>query len=300
MLLNLLQSSMFTKHVSFTQLMTYVRCAEHYLFRYVLGMPRPPRKILKHGFALHETFGYHFEQKKLDKRGLTKDDAKEFFVEVFRNALEEYETELQEAGPILKLPKEYLAKEKEVDIGELIDLALGGIDVFFKDLNPKIIPDLVETPFNFAVSKGVEMTGRIDLADIHGIIHEFKTTRKQPSVQDVATDPQVAIYQTAYEMLKHKPPKGISKDYLVMSKNNPKIVRFQVAKPSASNKSILENTLTIIEAVKHNIFYCLHPTETWVCSKEWCGYSAFHAEIQRVGLPKFMAKYSESATLKRT
>ncbi|OGY53946.1 MAG: hypothetical protein A3A24_01645 [Candidatus Buchananbacteria bacterium RIFCSPLOWO2_01_FULL_46_12] len=288
---------MIAKRVSFTQLMTYVRCAEHYLFKYVLNMPRPPRKILKHGFALHETFGYHFEQKKLDKKGLTKNDAKEFFVDVFKNALEEYEAELQESGPFLKLPKEYLAKEKEVGVGELIDLALLGIDVFFKDLNPKIIPDLVETPFNFAISKGVEMTGRIDLADKQGVIHEFKTTRKQPNSQDVAVDPQVAIYHTAYEMLKKKPPKGISKDYLVMSKNNPRIVRFQVAKPSVNSKLILENALSIVEAVKHNIFYCLHPVESWVCSKEWCGYSVFHAEIQRIGLPRFMAKYSKSATL---
>jgi len=280
-------------------LMTYVRCPEHYLFKYVLGFLRPPRKILKHGFALHETFGYHFEQKKLDKRGLSKNDAKEFFVQVFRNALEEYETELGQAGPILKLPKEYLAKEKEIDVGELIDLALSGIDVFFKDLNPKIAPDLVETPFNFSLSKEVEMTGRIDLADKQGVIHEFKTTRKQPNAQDVAVDPQVAIYWVAYEILKKKPAKGISKDYLVMSKNNPKIVRFQVARPSLNSKIVIQNALTVVEAAKHNIFYCLHPVESWVCSKEWCGYSSFHAELARMGLPKFIAKYSESATLKR-
>lgn len=287
------------KHVSFTQLMTYVRCPEHYLFKYVLRLPRPPRKILKHGFALHEMFGYHFEQKKLDKKGLSKNDAKEFFVEVFGNALQEYETELQETKPILKLPKEYLAKEKEVNVGELVDLAIGGIDVFFKDLNPKIAPDLVETPFNFSISKEVEMTGRIDLADTKGVIHEFKTTRKQPSAQDVAVDPQVAIYTVAYKILKKKPAKGISKDYLVMSKNNPRIVRFQIAKPSQNNSSIIQNALTIVEAVKRNIFYCLHPVESWVCSKEWCGYSAFHAELQRIGLPKFIAKYSRFATLKR-
>ncbi len=281
------------KHLSFTQLMTYVRCPEHYLFKYVLGLPRPPRKILKHGFALHEMFGYHFEQKKLDKKGLSKNDAKEFFVEVFRNALEEYETEFLEAARILKLPKEYLAKEKEVNVGELIDLALGGIDVFFKDLNSKITPDLVEAPFNFSLSKEVEMTGRIDLADTKGIIHEFKTTRKQPSAQDVAVDPQVAIYQVAYEILKKKKPRGISKDYLVMSKRNPKIVRFQTARPSQNSNSVIQNALTIVEAVKRNIFYCLHPVESWVCSKEWCGYSAFHAEIQKIGLPKFIAKYAK-------
>ena len=76
------------KHVSFTQLMTYVRCPEHYLFRYVLGMKRPPRKVMKHGFALHETLAEHFDQKKQDSKGLKPQEAKEFFVDTFKSAME--------------------------------------------------------------------------------------------------------------------------------------------------------------------------------------------------------------------
>ena len=35
------------KHVSFSQVMTYVRCPQHYLFRYILGIKRQPRKVFK-------------------------------------------------------------------------------------------------------------------------------------------------------------------------------------------------------------------------------------------------------------
>src|SRR3989338_8025545 len=103
-------------HLSFTQLMTYIRCPEHYLFRYSLGMQRLPRKVLKHGFALHETFAYHFDQKKKDGKG---------------------------------------------------------IDVYFRELNPKIKPDLVEAAFSIPIQKGLELIGKIDLTDTKDVIHEM-------------------------------------------------------------------------------------------------------------------------------
>lgn len=279
------------KQVSFTQLMTYVRCPEHYLFKYVLHFPRMPRKALKHGFALHEALGYHFEQKKADGKGITKEEAKEFFVDAFRNALEEYETELEETRS--QLTREYLQKEKEIKVGDLVDLGLRGIDVYFKELNPKIKPDLVEAPFNFEVSKDIEAVGRIDLTDTKGVIHELKTTRASPAKQDVATDLQIALYQIAYQKLKGRLPKGISKDYIVLRKNDSKIVRFQEARSTVDQKSLFRTILTIVDATRKNIFYCLHPSESWECSKAWCGYYKAHQELKKLGLEKFIAKYSK-------
>src|SRR3989338_2812719 len=113
------------RHLSFTQLMTYIRCPEHYLFRYKLGMQRLPRKVLKHGFALHETFAYHFDQKKKDGKGLKLKEAQEFFADVFQSGLEDYEQELQDAKSLLS--KEYLVKEREVDIEELLSTGAKGI-----------------------------------------------------------------------------------------------------------------------------------------------------------------------------
>ncbi|MBI1971623.1 MAG: PD-(D/E)XK nuclease family protein [Candidatus Wildermuthbacteria bacterium] len=278
------------KQVSFTQLMTYVRCPEHFLFRYVLGMKRPPKKIMKHGFALHETFAYHFDQKKQDSKGLKPSEAKEFFAEVFQSALEDYETEMEQGKSLLT--KEYLAKEKETDVAELLVLGLKGIDVYFRQLNPKIRPDLVEEAFTFPGGKGIEVIGRIDLTDKHNVIHELKTTRHTPPKQDVQTDPQVSIYQMAFENIKKRPPAGISKDYLVLSKREPKIVQFAVSRPRFDKKTMLRNIAAIMEAVRHNVFYCLHPAESWICSKEWCPYYKAHQELKKLGLQKFIEKHS--------
>lgn len=246
---------------------------------------------MKHGFALHETLAYHFDQKKQDSKGLKPNEAKEFFADVFKNALEDYEIEMEQGKSLLT--KEYLAKEKKVNINELFDLGLKGIDVYYKQLNPKIRPDLVEAAFNFPAGKGIEVIGKIDLTDTKNVIHEFKTTRHTPPKQDVLSDPQISIYQIAFETIKKRPVAGISKDYLVMSKRDPKIVQFAVSRPSVDKKAILQNIATIVEAAKHNIFYCLHPAESWICSKGWCPYFKAHQELKKLGLQKFMLYYSK-------
>ena len=275
------------KHVSFTQLMTYVRCPEHFLFRYILGIKRPPGKAMKHGFALHETFAYHFEQKKKDSKGLKVRDAKEFFVEVFRNALEEYEGEMEETKSLIT--KEFLLKEKEIDVNQLVAMGLRGIDVYFKEMNPKMFPDLVEEPFAIPAGNNLQLAGKIDVTDKKGVIHELKTTRRMPNVQDIQLDQQLAIYQLAYQSLKGKLPKGIAKDYIVFSKRDAKIVQFRVDKPFFDKNVVFRNIAVIMEAVRRNIFYCIHPAESWVCSKEWCGFYKLHGELRKVGLAKFMA-----------
>jgi len=279
------------RQVSFSQLMTYVRCPEHWLFRYKLGLKRSPKKVFKHGFALHEALAYHFEQKKQDGKGIRPAEAKEFFVEVLKNGLEDYKEELAQARPFLT--REYLSKEKQVKVADLIETGMRGLEVYYKQLNARIFPDLVEEAFEFPVKKGLKLVGRLDLTDTKGVIHELKTTRKSPNMQDIRSDPQLSLYQLGYQSLKGRGPTGISKDYIVLSKNNSRIVRFMVHRPFIDKKTILQNVATIMDAAHQNIFYCMHPAESWFCSKEWCGYYTLHQELKKLGLQKFMAKYSK-------
>ena len=97
-----------------------------------------------------------------------------------------------------------------------------------------------------------------------------------------------------YHSLKNRYPAGISKDYIVLSKSASRIVRFRVSRPFVDRKTVLQNVVTIMEAVSRNIFYCIHPAESWVCSKEWCGYYKFHQELKKIGLAAFLTKYSRS------
>ncbi|OHA65855.1 MAG: hypothetical protein A3D64_00025 [Candidatus Wildermuthbacteria bacterium RIFCSPHIGHO2_02_FULL_49_9] len=278
------------KQVSFSQLMTYVRCPEHWLFHYKLGLKRNPRKVFKHGFALHETFAYHLDQKKKDGKGLSAGEAKEFFADVFLQAMEDYKQELAAARPYLT--REYLSKERQISLNNLVDTGMRGIETYYKKLNPFIKPDLVEEAFEFSASKNVKVIGRIDLTDKKGVIYELKTTRRSPNMQDIRSDPQLALYQLGYHSIAGKYPKAISKDYIVLSKNNSKIVRFVVVRPFVDKATVLRNINSIMDAIEHNIFYCMHPAESWLCSKEWCGYYTLHQELKKLGSEKFMAKYT--------
>ena len=158
-------------------------------------------------------------------------------------------------------------------------------------MNHKIVPDLVEEFFTIPTTSNVDLVGRIDMTDKRGVIHELKTTRRMPNAQDLQLDQQLAIYQLAYQMLKGKPSKGITKDYIVFSKRDAKIVQFKIDKPFFDKNVVFRNIAVIMEAVRRNIFYCIHPAESWVCSKEWCGFYRLHGELRKVGLAKFMAKY---------
>ena len=279
------------KQVSFSRLMTYVRCPEHWLFRYKLGLKRSPHKVFKHGFALHETFAYHFDQKKKDGKGLSVGDAKEFFVDVFLKGMEDYKQELAASRPYLT--REYLSKERQIVLNDLVDTGMRGIEVYYKKLNRYIKPDLVEEAFEFPAGKNIKVVGRIDLTDKKGVIHELKTTRRSPNTQDIRVDPQLAIYQLGYHSITGKYPKAISKDYIVLSKRKAKVVRFRVARPFVDKRTMVGNINRIMEATERNLFYCMHPAESWLCSKEWCGYYTLHQELKKLGLQKFMAKYQK-------
>lgn len=260
------------------------------MFRYILGIRRQPRKVFKRGFALHETLQYHFEEKKKDGKGILLPEAKEFFVASFRNAMEDYQQELAEARPFLT--REYLSKEKQINVPDMVDAGLKGLEVYYKQLNPYIKPDLVEEAFEFPVNDKIRVGGRIDLTDKNGVIHELKTTKVTPNKQDIRSDAQIAIYQLGYKEITGKAPKGISKDYIVLSKNNPRVVRFKVVRPFIDKQSIMRNILNIMNAIENNVFYCLHPAESWICSKDWCPYYKEHQQLKKLGFEAFMAKYA--------
>jgi len=169
-----------------------------------------------------------------------------------------------------------------------------GIDVYFRRLNRYIDPDLVEEAFEFPVEKDLKIIGRIDLTDTKGVIHELKTTRISPNKQDIRADAQLGIYQIGYKTITGKAPKGISKDYIVLSKKNSRIVRFKVVHPFIDKKVVLRYISAIMNGVRNEIFYCVHPAESWICSKEWCAYYKMHQELKKLGYKAFMDKYASA------
>lgn len=294
--------------------MTYLQCPEHYLFRYVLGIKSPPAKAMKRGKALHETLDHHFTQKKIDERGMNSNQAQNFYATQLETALTEYEQELEETKALVN--GDFLKKEKAISKAELLDAGTRGLAEYFTGkqqiikvngakqteegrnapLESEVKPDLVEQEFVLETNHNIAIRGWIDLTDVSRIVHETKTAGKTPQIQEVARDPQLAIYNIGYEKLTGIKPAGFSKDFIIPLRKEVKIQRYLISKPDIDSESMLRYIWNILKAIQNDVWYCIHPANSWVCSKDWCGYWKLHQELREIGFERMTEKYSFKKT----
>lgn len=276
--------------LSFSQVMTYVRCPEHFLFRYILGVRNPPAKAMKQGLALHDTIAQDYARKQQKGKAFNIKEAQEFYMRLLRKHLEHYHKELEQSSFLLT--KEFLKKEKETRSQDLLDMGTRGIALYKRAIEQKTEPELIEESFALPLKEGIELIGRIDLVDTHHIIHETKTAKKKPTLQQVATDPQLAFYQFAYEEIAGQRPSSLVKDFLVLQKRDVSIARYPVKKSSIGKHALFRYVGSIASAIRSNVWYCLHQADSWICSEGWCGYTQMHRELRRLGISRMKKKYS--------
>lgn len=176
-------------HISISQIMTYVSCPEHYLFRYVLGIKSPPKKVLARGKSFHASYAKFFRGE-VNK----KDEVKEVYIENLKRGIEEYQKELEETSWLVD--KKYINREKEITEKELEKSGLSGIDIYHpvaEKIKPPNSSD-VEKEIRLKTNKGIDLVGYIDLITKNKEIYELKTTQKTPSNEEVEKDPQVSFY----------------------------------------------------------------------------------------------------------
>lgn len=278
--------------------MTYLQCPEHYLFRYVLGIKSPPVKAMKQGKAIHDTLAQHYTAKKETGTGWHIGKLQDFYEMRITQLLEEYERELEETKSLIS--KNFLTKEKEYKPAEMKDAGVRGLAAYKQEVDPLVTPDLVEQEFVLETNKDINIKGWIDLTDTEKIIHETKTSRKSQNIQEIARDPQLAIYQIGYEKLKGTKPASYSKDFIILGKKDAKIQRFELKKPDIDPTSMLRYIWNILKAIQNDCWYCVHPANSWVCSKDWCGYYKLHQELRKIGFEKMLKKYSHHEQSKKT
>jgi len=276
--------------LSFSQLMMYVRCPEHYLFRYVFGIRTPSAKAMKQGSALHDAIAEGYREKMEEGRPLSLRQSQEAYEGFLRKHLEQYYEEL-ERGSFL-VTKEFLAKERMVSFSNLLDAGMKGIAVYKKEIEVRTDPLFAEEPFEISLRNNIELIGRIDLVDTSHILHETKTTKKKPVLQQTALDPQLAFYSFAYEYMTSQKPKSMVKDFLILGKKEASVARYSVRKTEIGKSSLLRIIDAISFAIRNNIWYCVHTADSWICSEGWCGYMKLHKELRKKGLPFMLSKYA--------
>ncbi len=274
--------------ISFSQLMTYVRCPEHYLFRYIFGVRTPSVKAMKQGLALHDTIAQDYMKKMEEGRAFSVPEAQEVYERFLRKHLEHYYEELEKNSSLIT--KEFMEKERKASSSDLLDAGKRGIAVYKREIEKHTDPLFAEEPFEIPLRNNIELIGRIDLVDTSHILHETKTTKKKPVLQHVAMDSQLALYSFAYEYLTSQKPKSLVKDVLILGNKEASVARFPVRKSGIDTSSLFRIIDAISFAIRNNVWYCVHPADSWVCSQGWCGYSKLHRELRTIGLEKMIRK----------
>jgi len=264
-------------HLSHTQIMTYTDCPAHYLFSYVCGIKAPPRAVMIQGRSIHKGLASGYEFKKENHKEPRIADMLDIYEDDFKQ-------ELAKGEVIFK---------KDEKPEHYIDTGTKGLRLYHSELMPKLKPVEIEKEFNIEFSNfDFKFKGIIDLIDDKGIVHDHKTTGKTPSKLQIDTDQQLSAYSAGYEKITGKKSKGLQLDFLVLLKD-PKIVSFKTTRNDDDVRRFLSNLAYVKKAIDAGLFYCVHKSQSWVCSKEWCAYEemGYHSELYKLGVQKFIDKY---------
>lgn len=279
-------------HISISQIFTYLQCPEHYLFRYILGIKIPPKKVVTRGKAIHKATADYYRNK-LSGTNLSLLDYKNLFAESLKEELTNYEKDLQETSWLVD--KNYLEKEKEITEKDLEKSGLVGVEVYYRDEAQKRKMKEIEKELRIQTNLGIDLVGYVDYINETDDIYELKTSSKKPSIQELEKDPQLNYYWLLYKNISGKSDVMFEKTFLVLS-SAPKLVKYQLSSKDLviNEKTLLYYIGNVIKAIKNNIWYCIHRADDWVCSKDWCGYYKLHQELREKGLDWVKEKYGRN------
>lgn len=218
-------------HLSVSQMRTWLRCNRQYGYRYVMGIKEPPSWAMRAGTAMDDTMTVH-NRAKMAGGGLGVSAAQDFFRDKVREVAD----------------KEGL--DKGADMAAVVDDGTKVIPVYFKELDPAIVPLAVQKEIKTDVG-GVPMLGYIDLvrdAKGHRIVSDYKFTSRAPSAGAAAASMQLAHYADAegdpsghvdlIALVRTKTPKIVTDSHFVTEENKAGVRRMvrQVAAGIASKR----------------------------------------------------------------
>ncbi|MGQ0644407.1 MAG: RecB family exonuclease [Elusimicrobiota bacterium] len=188
-------------NASYSKVSTFYFCPKKYEYRYVREMPAPAKPELAFGVALHAALEANFRQKIETRRDLPLAEV----MAVFRRELEE---------GLLKVPDDQLRGPAEFHY--LRAMGEHFVELFMRDRAPGLqpAPRGVECFFRIPLPGGHQITGKFDLMDAQGVMHDFKTSSKPYDARS-ADKTQLVIYAWACEKLFGRPPTGLCFDVFV-------------------------------------------------------------------------------------
>lgn len=150
--------------LSSSSVATFLRCGQQWKYAYVDGIKSPPSVRQVIGIAAHRAIEVNMAQKVDSLVDLPRDEVLDAFSDSFDEEIEGWEPSDDEETP-----------EKGKDSGALL------VGMARDHVLPRIQPLLVEEPVQMMVGD-VPYSGVLDLVDSKGRVHDWKTTKRRPTV----------------------------------------------------------------------------------------------------------------------
>ena len=241
------------RHISYTQLNMFLRCARQYEYRYIKGIRRPPSGALVVGRSWHEAVELNYRQKIQTGEDLPLGHVTDCFSDSFEKAFNE-EVELKEGE----------------NPGRLKDTGIQITEVHHQNIAPMVQPLEVEKEFVLDLGPNFPyvLKGFWDLIEKHGIV-DNKSYSRVPSQSDVDRDIQLTIYSTAYRAIYQKIEPELRLDCVIKNKV-PRVAQLSTTRTNADCTWLLGLVEKVAMAIKGGIF---PPNPCgWHCSPKFCGF----------------------------
>lgn len=181
--------SLLPKHISISQINTYLKCGEKYRLQYIEGIKQPPNMVMIKGIVFHKVAETNNLQKKVTKTDLCTYEMKE----IASNHLD-----LSLSGEVMykKKEKENVSKTK----GEAKDSLIHAVEQLA--INTKdVMPIETESEYNIKIP-GIEkpLKAIIDCITDDNRVIDYKVTGKPKTQLEADVDIQLMAYALIYRV----------------------------------------------------------------------------------------------------
>lgn len=229
-----------------SQVRTFCDCQARWKYEKVDGLPRVGNGNLALGSAVHAALAYNFTQKIDTEKDLPVEDV----LQAFDVAL---------AGELVGVE---LSEDETPE--ELQRLGRGLLQQFMAEVAPTIMPVAVEKEVVGEIS-GVRVKGFIDVLDIDGRIHDFKTCSKSPN----GIEPE-QMFQVATYVELEPSASGEARIHSLVKNKSPKLVQMTRTVGPEDLEAIYTQYPLAQEAMQAGLYM---PNRTsMLCSRKNCSY----------------------------
>lgn len=247
-------------HISPSQLSRYFTCGEQYRRIYLLGERRPPGIAMLKGTAVHGAAEMNNRAKLETRMDLPERVLVEAAVDTLQQRVEVEGLELS--------PEESALGVKAV-VGKATDAVARLAALYSREVAPTIMPQLVEETIRVELPGPRDILGRLDVADVDGVIRDLKTAARRKSADDMETD-QLAFYAAAYEVHTGRPAAGVQLDVLVDTKA-PQVQQLRQTRGPRDKVVLAARVNAMLAGLQAGVFLPATPGH-WSCSPKFCGF----------------------------